>query len=131
MKKYFSIALTILAVFSKNVLADDGCRNPKTAYDDTYCTAKLFLESDKELNQTYSELRNIISVDAKKILLIAQRQWIQYRDNSCSLNGTINVDCNLKVNKQRQIYLNDRLRECKVGHCQNDLIASTNFNDHV
>jgi uncharacterized protein YecT (DUF1311 family) len=126
MTKYFLFFL-ILFSFSSYALADNGCGNPRNAYDSTYCTAKLFIESDKELNQVYSDLTNSISPDVKKGLVKTQRQWIKYRDSACSENGTIEVDCNFKINKERTTYLNDRLRECKVGHCQNDLIIKNNF----
>lgn len=59
--------------------------------------------------------------------MLAQRQWIKYRDETCSEEGAISEDCGLKVNQYRQIYLNERLRECKVGFCKNDLIAKNTF----
>lgn len=107
--------------------ADDGCANPKTPYDSTYCLAKLFLESDKELNEVYKNLRSALKEPAKKSLTGVQRQWIQYRDASCSVGTTINVDCNYKVNTERAEYLRDRLRECKTGHCQDDKIGAISW----
>lgn len=107
--------------------AEDGCTNPKTPYDATYCLAKLFLESDKELNEVYKDLRAFLKDPVKKDLTNVQRQWIQYRDETCSNTGTINVDCNYKVNKERAEYLRDRLRECKTDHCQNDKIGMASW----
>lgn len=107
--------------------AYDGCKNPTTEYDQTYCTAKLFLESDKELNDTYSGLMKYVKDDVKKSLIQVQKQWIKYRNDKCSESGTIDVSCNFDVNKARTVFLNDRLRECKTGHCQMDLIKSDNF----
>lgn len=109
--------------------AYDGCKNPSTEYDRTYCTAKLFLESDKELNDTYSGLMKYVKGDVKKSLIQVQKQWINYRNDKCSVSGTIDVDCNFNVNKARTVFLNDRLRECKTGHCQNDLITSDKFKE--
>ena len=41
---------------------------------------------------------------------------MKYRDNVCQPeSGTINVDCNYRVNRERTEYLRDRLRECKAG----------------
>lgn len=44
---------------------------------------------------------------------------MKYRDNVCQPeSGTINVDCNYRVNRERTEYLRDRLRECKAGTCR-------------
>ena len=107
--------------------AEDGCKNPKSSYDKTFCTAKLFLESDNELNQVYKELKDSLKKEQKDKLTAAQRKWITFRDESCSQNGTIDVDCNFKVNKDRGEYLRDRNRECKTGHCDLEKIAVDKF----
>src|SRR3989338_927665 len=114
MKKSIAIAALTLAVFTANAFADQGCGNPKTEYDQTYCTAKLFVESDTELNQVYTELSKMVDPTAKTSLLQAQRQWIKFRDSTCSSQGTIDVQCNFEVNRDRAQYLQDRLRECKT-----------------
>ncbi|MDR2339332.1 MAG: lysozyme inhibitor LprI family protein [Deltaproteobacteria bacterium] len=36
---------------------------------------------DKRLNDLYKKLSNIQSPETKKLLLTAQRNWLQYRDN--------------------------------------------------
>ena len=117
----------LLGLTATVVNAYDGCKNPTSSYDSTYCTAKLFIESDKELNETYKSLTQQVNGDVKKSLVNAQRAWIKFRDNACESQGEIDVDCNYAVNKARDEFLRDRLRECKTGHCQNDLIASQNF----
>lgn len=104
--------------------AANECDRYRTSYDQTYCMSKIFLESDKELNSVYKDLRNIIGSPTKQELVKTQRSWITYRDNACQpQSGTINVDCNYRVNKQRVDYLRDRLRECKAGTCRNDMIT--------
>lgn len=102
--------------------AEDACDKFTTSYDRTYCMAKLFVESDKELNQVYKELKTHLKGDVSKALTTTQRNWIKYRDNRCESDGTIAVDCNFKVNRTRTEYLRDRLRECKTGNCRPDLI---------
>ena len=108
-------------------LAEDGCKNPKTPYDRTYCVAKLFLESDNELNAVYKELKGALKKDGKDKLTQVQRDWIAYRDQKCSTNGDIEVQCNFDLNKARADYLRDRARECKTGHCQDDLIGKKSW----
>lgn len=109
------------------LLADDNCKEPKNSYDRTYCAAKLFLESDKELNSVYKELKGMLKPDVQKQLVEVQRDWIKYRNSQCEDNGTINVGCNHKVNVARIEYMQERLRECKAGQARPDLIAKQSW----
>lgn len=109
--------------------ATGECDKYLTPYDKTYCYAKLFLESDKELNDTYKKLRSVVKESTKTSLTQVQRDWISYRDEHCQpRQGQINVDCNYTVNRERTQYLNDRFRECKVGTCRDDMISSKSWN---
>lgn len=54
MKKILALCLLLPTV----AMADDACDHFKTSYDRTYCTAKLFVESDNELNTVYKELKS-------------------------------------------------------------------------
>lgn len=105
----------------------DSCDKFKTSYDKTYCVAKLFLESDKELNAVYTELRKPLKDTVKQQLTETQREWIKYRDASCERSGSINVSCNYKVNRERTEYLRDRARECKTGNCNDAAIAKKSW----
>lgn len=117
------LLLALPVLFMANMAsAEDACDKFTTSYDRTYCMAKLFVESDKELNQVYKELKTHLKGDVSKALTTTQRNWIKYRDNRCESDGTIAVDCNFKVNRTRTEYLRDRLRECKTGNCRPDLI---------
>lgn len=120
MKKLL-LSLTILFV-APSAVATEACEKFTTSYDRTYCMAKLFVESDNELNQVYKELKTYLKGDISKALTTTQRSWIKYRDNLCESDGNIAVDCNYEVNHSRSEYLRDRLRECKTGNCQADLI---------
>ena len=109
--------------------AQDECDKYKTSYDRTYCFVKLFMESDKELNSVYTELRGVLKEAVKLKLRDTQREWIKYRDDFCEVvPGTINVDCNYRVNRDRTEYLRDRLRECKAGTCRADMIERRSWN---
>ena len=119
----------LLCVFSTNTaLAQGECDQYTTSYDKTYCLAKLFVESDKELNSVYKELRATVKAPLKQQLTETQRAWIKYRDDECQPRaGTINVDCNYTVNRKRTDYLRDRARECKTGTCRPDMIATRSW----
>ena len=119
------VSLLLLLTASQGVFA--GCEKPAAGYDSTYCLAKLFVESDNELNDTYKNLSSLLNSDQKKKLIAVQRSWIKFRNSKCSDGGTITVDCNYDVNKNRAKFLLDRITECKIGSCKIDLIASENF----
>jgi uncharacterized protein YecT (DUF1311 family) len=113
---------------SSVVFAEGECDKYKTSYDRTYCFSKLFVESDKELNAVYNELKNSLKEQVKKKLTETQRQWIKHRDNACEVQpGTIDVNCNYNVNKERTEYLRDRLRECKTGNCREEMIVKESW----
>jgi len=123
-----SILVLFVFIFSIGVVfAGDECQNPKTSYDRTYCMAKLFMESDNELNAVYKELKSSLKKDLQQKLTEVQREWIKYRDGACESSGTIDVKCNYDVNRARTEFLRDRLRECKTGHCREDLIAQKSW----
>ena len=124
-----TVVISLLLMLSFNTMADGECDKYKTQYDQTYCFVKLFMESDKELNTVYKELTGKISKSAKPSLKETQRNWMQYRDSTCqSQPGTILVDCNYKVNRERTDYLRDRLRECETGTCRDDMIGNKSWN---
>lgn len=116
------LGLVALCWITGPAFADDGCQTPKTPYDHTYCLAKLFIASDDELNAVYKKLQSVLKPAQKSRLVEVQRHWISFRDTACSTQGTINVECNYQVNNARVTALRDRLRECKTGHCREDLL---------
>ncbi|WP_161786859.1 lysozyme inhibitor LprI family protein [Cupriavidus sp. SK-4] len=121
-------ALTLALLAPVAAQAANECDKYRTSYDKTYCFAKLFLESDKELNGSYNELRGMVGDSVKQKLKDTQLEWIKYRDASCEQGGAIDVDCNYRVNRDRAEYLRDRVRECKAGTCRNDMIAKKAWN---
>lgn len=130
MKKIIlAVLVTGVCLMTSNVLLAAGeCDKYVTPYDKTYCMGKLFVESDKELNLVYAELRKMLNPQLKKNLTETQREWIKYRDSACqNTPGTINVDCNYRVNKERTEYLRDRLRECKTGNIREDMIIKKSW----
>ena len=118
----------ILFLFPYTALADGECDKYTTNYDRTYCFVKLFIESDNELNAVYKDLRKVIKAPVRDKLTLVQREWIKYRDVACQPQpGTIAVDCNYKLNRDRTEYLRDRLRECRAGTCREDKIAQKSW----
>lgn len=118
------LTLALLAPIAAH--AANQCDKYRTSYDETYCFAKLLIESDKELNISYNELRALVG-DSKK-LQDTQLKWVKYRNASCESSGTIDVDCNYRANRDRAEYLRDRVRECKAGTCRHDMISEESWN---
>jgi uncharacterized protein YecT (DUF1311 family) len=129
MKRIFSILAAGMLFFSPCVAFADGeCDKYTTNYDRTYCFVKLFIESDNELNAVYRDLRKVIKAPVREQLTLVQREWIKYRDTVCQPQpGTIAVDCNYRVNRERTEYLRDRLRECRAGTCRDDKIGQKSW----
>lgn len=128
MKTIFcAAALGLLGLTSFAASAQGECDKYRTSYDKTYCFAKLFLESDKELNTAYKDLRGVAKEAANQKLKTTQLEWIKYRDATCESSGSINVDCNYRVNRERTEYLRDRARECKAGTCRDEMIAKKSW----
>jgi uncharacterized protein YecT (DUF1311 family) len=122
------ITITVLVFTAGLAFAAGECDKYKTTYDRTYCYGKLFIESDRELNIVYNQLKGMLKGDTRARLVEAQRDWIVYRDNSCERRpGQIDVVCNYEVNRVRAEYLRDRLRECKTGNCRNNMIIMKNW----
>lgn len=124
--KPISVLLAALLAAPLSAFAqDDACeRYPQSSYDNTFCFSKLLIESDKELNQVYQDLRGRLTTQTRQDLTQVQREWMRYRNTVCQDKpGTILVDCNYRVNRARVEYLRDRLRECKTGNCRTNMIS--------
>ena len=127
MLRRVAIACSTAISLSIPLTVSADCINPTTPYDQTYCTAKLFIESDAELNSVYDQLKKLVNKNTKSDLKNIQRAWIAYRDQECSVGGTIQVQCNFEANKARTEYLRDRLRECKTGQCNDAMIGAKSW----
>ena len=127
MKSLLTTFFIVISMFSSAAYAQSECDKYKTSYDKTYCFAKLFLESDKELNTVYGELQKQLTDPVRKQLTGVQRDWIKHRDAKCESAGSIDVDCNYRVNRDRAEYLRDRARECKAGSCRNEMIGEKSW----
>ena len=127
MKSLLTTFFIVISMFSSAAYAQSECDKYKTSYDKTYCFAKLFLESDKELNIVYGELQKQLTEPVRKQLTGVQRDWIKHRDAECETDGRINVNCNSRVNRDRAEYLRDRARECKAGTCRDEMIGKKSW----
>jgi uncharacterized protein YecT (DUF1311 family) len=119
--------LTLALLIPVAAEAAGECDKYHASYDKTYCMAKLFFESDNEMNTSDKELRGLINDATKQQLKETQLNWIRYRNDACESDGSIDVDCNYRVNQSRAEYLRDRARECKAGTCRNEMIVKKSW----
>lgn len=125
MKENMKGMLVLLCVLLPNlVLANSNCDNPRNDFDGLYCLNKIYLQADKELNQAYAELKDLLDDQGKKLLKKGQLTWIGSRDSECSYRDNrrgffVNLDCAAKTTIERTQFLIDRKRECLSSGCLN------------
>ena len=87
--KLLLLSLLIVSSFSASIYGDDyrnvDCSEPKGNYAFSYCIRSNYEKADEELNSVYKKLKQKLTYEEKKLLLNAQRAWIQFRDNDCEL----------------------------------------------
>lgn len=110
--------LASLAMTAHAAVAIEACDRYQTSYERTLCTAKLFVDSDNELNAEYKKLRKFTKGKTGTALVQTQRDWIQYRTESCEANpSAADMDCGYRLTRERTEYLRTRARECAAGVC--------------
>lgn len=100
----------------------DNCDHTRNSLDAIHCNNLVYQKADKELNNTYKQLRTKLNTTQKKTLRTAQIRWIKARDAECTMNSVdmgevIDSACLLDQTTTRTNWLNDRLRECKTVGC--------------
>lgn len=76
MKNIKLLIITLLLFFSNNLFSQTQGEMNEIAMKD-------FKKADKELNQLYKELFKMLSEKEKTVLIIAQKNWIKFRDSHC------------------------------------------------
>ena len=62
-----------------------NCADPKGGYEESYCADLKYKAADKALNDAFKKVKVKLGKDQIKLLLAAQKGWLQLRDNQCSL----------------------------------------------
>lgn len=102
----------------------DNCDHARNTFDDIYCTNKVYASADAELNKNYKALRARLKPNQKSLLLHSQREWIKQRDQACvsEADQAVDVECRLQQTRDRNHWLQERLRECKTIGCKTSLL---------
>jgi uncharacterized protein YecT (DUF1311 family) len=119
-------ALIALSVVSSGAFAA-GCAAPRNAFDQVYCAGNLFGQADKDLNQSYTSLRQHLDAAQKDALKKGQLAWIAKRDAECSeekRNGYyVNLSCAIDLTQERLAFLKERERECNSTGCSTEKLS--------
>lgn len=114
----FALALALFGA-ALPVLAD--CDHPKNDFDDLYCLNKVYIQADKDLNDSYGKLQALLDADGKARLKKGQVAWIRSRNDQCSYKDSrgffVNLDCAAQTTIDRNRFLQDRVRECVSAGC--------------
>ncbi|MCF8998131.1 lysozyme inhibitor LprI family protein [Acinetobacter nectaris] len=76
----------VFAILSCGVFARD-CKNAISQSDMNICANIAFKESDRMLNDTFQKIISSKDIGFQKILKQAQRSWIKFRDDDCTVQS--------------------------------------------
>jgi len=119
----FATAGILLAIVCATA-ADSACDHPQNNFDGLYCMNKVYMQSDKDLNEAYGKLAKKLDAPSRKALKSGQLQWMEDRNGTCSFSDEkgfyVNMECATEKTVARGQFLEDRLRECESTGCQTD-----------
>ena len=61
-----------------------NCKSPQTTQEQNACSSQEFQAADRKLNQVYQQLQPKLNSKQKQRLIVAQRSWLKFRDESCN-----------------------------------------------
>ncbi len=96
---------------SSQLAQQPNCKSPQTTLDQNVCSSQAFQAADKKLNEVYQQLQPKINSKQKQRLIVAQRSWLKFRDETCdyesghfdggSVAPSIYGYCRARVTKER------------------------------
>ncbi|MDR3415907.1 MAG: lysozyme inhibitor LprI family protein [Nevskia sp.] len=111
----------VAAALLGTAAARADCDHPRDDFDDLYCLDKVYIQSDKDLNDAYGKLSKQLDANGKSALKKGQLGWIKSRNEQCSMKDDhgfwVNLDCATKTTVGRTQFLQDRYRECVSAGC--------------
>lgn len=119
------IWMGLASICLSSIAFADNCDTTRNAYDDIYCSNKIYASADAELNKNYQLLRTKLTTSQKTILKRSQVAWIKQRDAQCSdeAERRVFVNCNLEQTQQRNAWLKERVRECDTVGCKSTVLS--------
>lgn len=69
--------------------ADAPCRDAGSNAEVTQCFVTASQAADKQLNEIYARVRQVLSTDEQQKLQQAQRLWLNFRDANCTAERSL------------------------------------------
>ena len=116
-----------LALHLGSTAAHADCSTSKNEFEDVYCYAKIYIDSDNDLNAAYKVLTPKLDADAKSVLKKSQLAWMKKRNDECGQRDSdgyyVDLSCAVDFTRNRTKFLRDRTQECESGKCDLDKLA--------
>jgi len=119
--------LAVVALFAGLALqlgsspARADCSTSKNEFEDVYCYAKIYIDSDNDLNAAYKALTGKLDADNKSVLKKSQLAWMKKRNDECGQRDSdgyyVDLSCAVDFTRNRTQFLKDRKAECDSGTC--------------
>jgi len=121
------VAVVALQVGGSAARAD--CSTSQNEFEDVYCYAKIYIDSDNDLNAAYKALTGKLDADAKSVLKKSQLAWMKTRNSECGQTDSdgyyVDLSCAVDFTRNRTRFLRDRTTECDAGKCDRDALAKS------
>ena len=125
-----ALGFLVAAAIFGSAAAYADCDHPRNDFDDLYCLDKVYIQSDKDLNDEYGKLSKQLDANGKAALKHGQLAWIKARNDQCSMKDDhgfwVNLDCATQTTVSRAQLLQDRNRECVSAGCMPSKLNDTN-----
>lgn len=119
MHRFYLFAFLLLLPSAHAMTA---CKIPSNDFNGLRCLSKLYQETDIALNSSYIELVGKLDLESKATLKESQLNWIRQRDNQCgagkSYRFLVDMDCSIKITKERTNHLQSLHRKCNGYDCR-------------
>lgn len=123
MRRHLPVAVFIagLAIHLGGSAARADCAASKNDFEDVYCYAKIYIDSDNDLNAAYKALTAKLGADQKSVLKKSQLAWMKSRNDECGQTDSegyyVDLSCAVDFTRNRTQFLKDRKAECDAGAC--------------
>ena len=129
MRRQIPVAALVagLALHLGGSAARADCAASKNDFEDVYCYAKVYIESDNDLNAAYKALTAVLDTNAKSLLKKSQLAWMKSRNKECGQTDSdgyyVDLSCAVDFTRNRTQFLRDRKAECDAGKCDLDALS--------
>ena len=127
LRSSFAAASAVVALVCVAGGARADCSTSKNDFEDVYCYAKIYIDSDNDLNQAYKALVAKLNAEQKSALKKGQLAWMQSRNDECGQTDSdgyyVDLSCAVDTTRARTKFLRARKAECEAGSCDAGKLA--------